>query len=53
MDLRPENARVGHSHGKDGSEGIEQQRRTADVACKVGPGSAQVKSSIKASDSPL
>lgn len=42
-----------HSHGKDGSEVVDQQRRTADVACRAGLGSAQVNTSTKASESPF
>ena len=42
MDSRRQNARVGQSHGRDGSEVMEQQRGLADAACRAGPGSAHV-----------
>lgn len=50
--MRRESANVA-SHGKDGSEVLDQQRRTTDVAYRASLESVQVNRSIKASDLPF
>jgi len=53
MDSSREHAGVGHYHEKDGTEVVEQQRRRADVAYRVGPESPQFKRCTDPSNAPL